>query len=677
MQFIDRGKTYYNNVDRHESFQPHEVVGASRQVPLIDGRSVPQVFLDNAASTKPFQSVNDFISDIMPYYSNIHRGTGFDSIFCTQRYEEARQIIGNFVGWDSNKDVVIPVRNTTEGMNLLAQTIMFKPRGRVITTLAEHHSADLPWRDQAEVDYIPVNSNGELILAELERLLIEARGTVQVVSVTGASNVTGIVNPIYEIATLAHRYGALIVVDGAQLIPHRQFHMRPHDHLEHIDFVVFSGHKMNCPYGIGVVVGRRDIFDAAPPYQPGGGTVQSVGLDRVIWAESPEKQEAGTPNILGMFALAKTIEIMKNITMEAIEEQETRLTILLLQGLTEIPNVDILGLSDPAVVENRVGIVTFQIKGLHHGMVGAILSHEWGIAIRNGCFCAHPLVKQLLNVTSKQEQLFEAEILQGQRVNVPGAVRCSLGIHNTETDVKRFVEAVSHIARRQWQGEYVQDVSSGEFLPSQSEFDFSVLPDFSTKFPIQARKRSSHKKHKKSKRVFGEIIPNLTIHGEPVNYPVLNERAVRAGAGIMLVLAAFAGNAALSKNYLYLQMVAILFPIEFAIRVFGNLKYAPIFRLATWCVRKQIPEYTGAIQKKFAWTIGLVMGVSAFFIINVFAIRGSLPFTLCMTCLVLLWFEASLGICLGCNIYYMFAKFGWIKNNIQPACPGGNCPIDK
>jgi cysteine desulfurase / selenocysteine lyase len=550
MQIIGRGKIH-NSVDRQKSFQPYEVVGAQRQVPLLDGRSVPQVFLDNAASTKPFQSVNDFISEIIPYYSNIHRGSGFDSLFCTQRYEEAKEIIGDFVGWDAQKDVVIPVRNTTEGMNLLANTISFDPKGRVITTLAEHHSGDLPWRDRAEVDYVPVNSHGELVLTELERLLIKAGGTVQVVSVTGASNVTGIVNPIYEIAALAHRYGAFIVVDGAQLIPHRKFHLRPHDCLEHIDFVVFSGHKMNCPYGIGAVVGRRDVFDAAPPYQPGGGTVKSVGLDRVIWAESPEKQEAGTPNILGVFALAKTIEIIKDIAMEAIEEHEKRLTILLLQGLSQIHNVDILGLSDPATVENRVGIVTFEIRGLHHALVAAILAHEWGIAIRSGCFCAHPLVKQLLNVSAEEERLFETEIIQGQKLNVPGAVRCSLGIHNTEAEVRRFVEAISQIACKQWEGKYDRDISSGEFLPRQFKLNFDLLPNFSTGTSMPAREIVPRDRQR-AKQVFGKVIPNLKIHGKPANYPVFNERAVRAGAGIILILAAFAFvNTALVKNYIY------------------------------------------------------------------------------------------------------------------------------
>lgn len=263
------------------NFIAPSVIGATKVVPLLNQTSVSQVFLDNAASTKPFQAVSDFIAELSPYYSNIHRGTGFDSAFCSERYEEARRIVGNFVGWNSTLDVVIPVRNTTEGFNLLANTIQFEAGDRVITTASEHHSNDLPWRTQAKVDYLPVCDADEALLLSLVQLL-ESPGKVKVVSITGASNVTGKIHPIHDMAAIAHQYGALMIVDGAQLIPHRAFDMKPHGDPRHIDFVVFSGHKMNCPFGVGAVVGQRELFESAPPYQSGGGTVYSVSLDRVM-----------------------------------------------------------------------------------------------------------------------------------------------------------------------------------------------------------------------------------------------------------------------------------------------------------------------------------------------------------------------------------------------------------
>jgi selenocysteine lyase/cysteine desulfurase len=461
-------------------FQCPEVLGAQHSVPLLDGSYVPQIFLDNAASTKPFRVVSDFLQQIEPYYSNIHRGTGFDSIFCTERYEEARHIVGDFVGWDCERDVVIPVRNTTEGMNLLANTISFAPGDRVLTTILEHHSSDLPWRSKAKVEHLPVNSEGQIDLQDLERRLDPSKGRVRVVSMTGASNITGSVLPIHEIATLAHKYGALMVVDGAQLVPHRQVRMKPHSDAGHIDFLVFSGHKMNCPVGVGAVVGRRDIFAAAAPYQTGGGTISTVTVDSVTWAAPPERNEAGTPNIMGLLALARTIQVLEAVGMDAIDAHERELTALLLEKLNRIPQVKVLGSSDPEAIEKRVGAVSFTVEGVPHGLVAAVLSYEWGIAVRNGTFCAQPLMKHLLKTNedficgSKSEN---ATISSG---NASGAVRASLGLHNTEKDIETLVKAVTCIAQKQWKGDYEQDAATGEYLPRDFRFNFSLLPGFST-----------------------------------------------------------------------------------------------------------------------------------------------------------------------------------------------------
>lgn len=498
-------------ISSQETWTYPEILGARRQVPLLDQRLVPQIFLDNAASTKPFRVVSDFLQQIQLYYSNIHRGTGFDSIFCTERYEEARHIIGEFVGWDAERDVAIPIRNTTEGINLLANTIPFAPGDRVLVTLLEHHSNDLPWRTKAEVEHLPVNLEGQLDLQALASRLQAANGKIRVVSVTGASNVTGTVLPIHEIATIAHQHGAWVVVDAAQLVPHRRVQMQPHSDPSHIDFLVFSGHKMNCPWGIGAVVGRRDLFEQVSPYQPGGGTVHSVSLDRVLWAEAPERNEAGTPNILGLLALARTIQVLESVGMEAIEAHEKRLTHLLLQGLAQIPQVTILGASDPQVGSDRLGVVSFRVQGVHQALVAAILSYEWGIAVRHGCFCAHPLVKHLLNITKEQEQQFEAEILQGDRRTIPGAVRTSLGLHNTEQDIQTLVEAVAGIAQGQWQGNYEQDAATGEFYPQGFRFDFAALPGFSTASSDQGVPESSWRLPNRLATIIGSCLMAVSL----------------------------------------------------------------------------------------------------------------------------------------------------------------------
>lgn len=455
------------------------IIGATHPVPLLDGRTVDGIYFDNAASTKPFAQVSDFLKSIEPFYSNIHRGTGFDSIYCTHLYEEARRIILDFVGGDPERQIVIPVRNTTEGLNLLAMSMEFdKSRDLVITSMMEHHSNDLPWRGPARVEYIPADTGGILDLAWLEARLKHHGGAVKLVSVTGASNVVGTVTPIHEIARLAHAHGARICVDAAQLLPHRPVDMGAADDPGRLDYLVFSAHKLNSPYGEGAVIGDFSHFKEAAPYLQGGGTVYSVGLDHVIWADPPDKQEAGTPNILGMLAMAKALKVMGEFGMDNLVAHEQALTRRLLAGIAEIPRIGVFGMTDPEDLENRLGVVSFTVAGLHHALVAAILSYEGGICVRNGCFCAHPLIKQLLNVSPEQEAAFEAAIHEGDRSDVPGAVRASIGIHNRMAEVDHLLAMLRIIADEKWRGNYVQDPATGEFQPEGYRFDFGALPGF-------------------------------------------------------------------------------------------------------------------------------------------------------------------------------------------------------
>ncbi len=456
-----------------------EVIGATHPVPLLDGRIVDGIYFDNAASTKPFREVSEFLMQLEPFYSNIHRGTGYDSIYCTHMYEEARRIILDFVGGDPEKQIVIPVRNTTEGLNLLAMSMNLEPeRDVVICSILEHHSNDLPWRGKAKVEYLPCDMEGTLDLDLLVERLKHHAGAVRLVSVTGASNVVGTVTPIHEIAALAHEHGAQICVDAAQLAPHRPVDVRPEDDPCHLDYLVFSAHKLNSPYGEGAVVGDFQHFQEAAPYLQGGGTVYSVGLDHVIWADPPDKQEAGTPNIFGMLALAKALQVMDRFGMENVVEHEKRLTRRLLAGIKEIPRIGVFGKTDPEDLGERLGVVAFTVAGLHHALVAAILSYEGGICVRNGCFCAHPLIKHLLNVGKEQESAFEAAIRRGDRSDVPGAVRASIGLHNRAWEVDHLLDMLRMIAEERWQGDYVQDRATGEFLPRGYEFDFKDLPGF-------------------------------------------------------------------------------------------------------------------------------------------------------------------------------------------------------
>ena len=250
------------------------VAGVNAQVPIKNGVMTPYINFDNAATTPPFISVVNRIIDFSQWYSSIHRGTGYKSKASSEIYDSSRESVLNFVGGSPDKDCVIYVKNTTEAINKLSN--MYKDiygGGVILSTSMEHHSNDLPWRNKFRVDYININKAGRLDLDDLEKKLSFYRKSIRLVTITGASNVTGFKNPIHHIARLTHKYGARILVDGAQLVPHSFIDMKPHCSPEHIDYLVFSAHKMYAPFGIGVLIGPRATFEKCPPDYKGGGTV--------------------------------------------------------------------------------------------------------------------------------------------------------------------------------------------------------------------------------------------------------------------------------------------------------------------------------------------------------------------------------------------------------------------
>ncbi len=205
----------------------------------------------------------------------------------------------------------------------------------------EHHSNDLPWRDKYNVDYIEVDDCGRLVMEDLRSKLIRYGDKVKLVTIAGASNVTGYINPIYDIAKLVHEFGCKILVDGAQLVPHCKLSMKPHDSLEHIDYLAFSAHKMYAPFGIGVLIGPKETFERGDPDYKGGGTVNVVTKDYVLWTDPPEKDEAGTPNVMGVIALAKAIDTMTGIGMKNIEIYEQDIFEYAFRKIAQIPDIKI------------------------------------------------------------------------------------------------------------------------------------------------------------------------------------------------------------------------------------------------------------------------------------------------------------------------------------------------
>ncbi len=435
-------------------------------VPLLDGSRETYVNFDNAASTPPFRVVQSTIEQFMPWYSSVHRGSGFKSQLATHAYETARAVTLKFVGADPETHVCIFGKNATEAINKLARRFQF-PKGRdiVLVSRMEHHSNDLPYRPLANVVHVAVRPNGELDEVDFDRKLRDYAGRVGLVAISGASNVTGLLNPIHLLAEKAHAAGAQILVDAAQLAPHRKIEMGSLEDPDHFDYLAFSAHKMYAPYGSGALIGRRDTFENGEPDLRGGGEVELVTEDSVVWSPPPERDEAGSPNVVGAVALAAAIGQLEAIGMDQVAEHEASLTAYALRRLNQVEGIELFGDTDPDRTHLRLGVIPFNLKGSSHFFVAAILGYEFGIGVRNGCFCAHPYILSLLGVSQEETERVRGNLASNDRRQNPGLVRASFGLYNTIEEIDRFVEALQKILRREYKGRYVQDQASGDYRP--------------------------------------------------------------------------------------------------------------------------------------------------------------------------------------------------------------------
>ncbi len=440
-----------------------KVVGIDTKVPVLDGSLRPYIFFDNSASTPVLREVLDTVNNFMPWYSSVHRGSGLKSQVATRAYEDARQIVGEFFSADKFEHVVIFGKNSTEALNKLSYRLGLSKKDVVLISMMEHHSNDLPWRKVAEVHRIKVNEQGALVENSLDDLLKRYRGRVKLVAISGGSNVTGYMPDIYKIAGKAHAAGAQILVDCAQLAPHRKIDMKKLDNPEHLDYIAVSAHKMYAPFGTGALIGRRDTFETGVPELCGGGTIDVVTTKRVEWTAPPDRDEAGTPNVVGAVAMAKSLQTLTEIGMDKIASHEVMLTTYALQKMNKVQDVTVLGDNDSSASASRLGVIPFKIKGVTNAKVAAILSTEYGIGVRNGCFCAHPYVTQLLNMPEKEIENFRNEVLAGDRTHMPGVVRVSFGMYNNKGEIDRLAEALADIANGRYQGVYHQEKSTGEY----------------------------------------------------------------------------------------------------------------------------------------------------------------------------------------------------------------------
>jgi cysteine desulfurase/selenocysteine lyase len=379
----------------------------------------PLVYLDNAATTQKPRAVIDAVTSFYENdCSNVHRGVHALSQRATVAYESSRTAIKSFLGARDSREIVF-TRSTTEAINLVAHSFVgprLEAGDEILITEMEHHSNIVPWQllcDEkgATLRVAPMTDSGELILQSLEEMINDR---TRIVSVVHVSNALGTVNPVEEIITMAHDKGVPVLIDGAQAVPHIKVDVAALD----CDFYTFSSHKVYGPTGIGALFGKRRHLLEMKPYQGGGDMILSVTFERTIFNEPPHKFEAGTPNIEGALGLAKALEYIENLGIEAVAAHEQSLLNHAAEGILEVPGIRIIGTPN-----HRAGALSFVMEGIHPHDIGTILDQE-GIAVRAGHHCAQPVMLHF---------------------NLSATVRASFGLYNGLDEIDALIKGLHSV----------------------------------------------------------------------------------------------------------------------------------------------------------------------------------------------------------------------------------------
>lgn len=409
------------------------IEGANIPVKTADGKITKRIYFNNAATTLALKPVMIKVNANVPLLTYID-APGPLGERSTINYEDVRDIVIGYVGADPNKDTVIYSKNSTEGINLLSDLLYQEdPNQVVITTAMEHMANYLPFTTRFETAVVDVTKEGDLDLDDLENKLNMYKGRVKLVTVTGASNVTGITPPIYNISKVAHEYGAKILVDAVQLVQHRSFDMKSHWNDEHIDFAVFSAHKCYTPFDGGALIGPYDFFYKYNPYLEGAGITKFISSEKVIYSNPPKRYEAGYPDIFGIMAMGETIKFLENVDIDNIAKYEKILYKHMKKGLKNIPNIIMYGQDSNHI---NIPYISFNVKGMDHKDVANYLAYEHGIEVGAGTAGADIYVQSLLGVSP--HEAYELYV----KGNPAGIVRISLGMYNSINEINRLVDAL-------------------------------------------------------------------------------------------------------------------------------------------------------------------------------------------------------------------------------------------
>ncbi|RJQ11454.1 MAG: cysteine desulfurase [Dehalococcoidia bacterium] len=405
---------------------PYDIARIRRDFPILK-REVASgarlVYLDNAAtSQRPVQVLAEITRFYRDHNANIHRGVHTLSVEATDLYEQARAKVARFIGAADPREIIF-TRNTTESINLVAHgwaRKFLQPGDEVVISEIEHHSNIVPWqmlRDERGITlkYIPMLPDGTLDLDAARSIIT---GRTRLVSLTAMSNALGTIVPLDAIVARAKAVGALVLVDGAQSVPHMPVDVRTLG----VDFLAFSGHKMLAPFGIGILWGRLPLLESMDPFMGGGDMILTVSMERSTWADVPAKFEAGTPNVGDAVALGAAVDYLSALGMDAVRQHERAITDYALRRLADVPGVSIFGVPD---AERRGGVISFALEGVHPHDIGQVLDTK-GVAIRTGHHCAQPVMLAL---------------------NVPATARASFYIYNTTDEVDALASGLEEVSR--------------------------------------------------------------------------------------------------------------------------------------------------------------------------------------------------------------------------------------
>lgn len=445
------------------------LVGEGRRVRTILGPQVEYLDADAAATTRPLEVVQEKVLEFLGRYGSVHRGSGANSRWSTEIFAAACQKLIEFVDADPRNTLLCITGNTTAAINKLRRKLDLRPDNgdTVVLSEFEHSSNDLPWRGFRPLR-IPADDDGVLDLNALEDRLVcrPAKGRLMV-AVTGASNLTGGLTPIHDIARITHRYGGIVLVDAAQLAAHRPISMRGRGDGDHLDFVAFPGHKMYAPFGAGVLMGDVRLLSATPPDEIGGGTVEFVTGEQFDLApEAFRRENSGTPNAVGIVAMAVAADVLKRaVGFAAIQRHEQYLLDAARLRLPPIEGLRVLGDLGYSA-RRKCAVLSFALEGHPHALLAARLSHEFGIGVRHGHLCQFAYVARLLGLSAAEVAAIRKEVLAGRREAMYGVVRASFGISNRTEDIQRLGDALEEIAATPQRMERYIRTAAGQWLPS-------------------------------------------------------------------------------------------------------------------------------------------------------------------------------------------------------------------